>query len=105
MLAVGLSPALTSSLRELAVHLPSLKREIADGLLKIPSLSLIQQPFRHSTTLSGLKPPDSQSVVIGLKTIGGFNFEGHSLLQFGSFHFEGHSLLQFVRTACRGPQA
>ena len=46
MMAVGLSPALTSSLRELALHLPSLKREIADGLLKILSLILMQQPFR-----------------------------------------------------------
>ena len=90
MLAVGLSPALTSSLRELAVHLPSLKREIADGLLKILSLILMQQPFRHpgtpkhliSATPSGLEPPDSQSVVLGLKTLGSFDFEGHSLLQF-----------------------
>ena len=47
MMAVGLSPALTSSLRELALHLPSLKREIADGLLKILSLILMQQPFRY----------------------------------------------------------
>ena len=28
------------------------------------------------------EPPDSQSVVLGLKTLGSFDFEGHSLLQF-----------------------
>merc|ERR1719228_2677072 len=90
MMAVGLSPALTSSLRELALHLPSLKREIADGLLKILSLILMQQPFRHpgtprhliSTAPTSGEPPDSQSVVLGLKTLGTFDFEGHSLLQF-----------------------
>eukprot|EP00092_Neocalanus_flemingeri_P019853 GFUD01021504.1.p1 GENE.GFUD01021504.1~~GFUD01021504.1.p1 ORF type:complete len:2235 (+),score=707.01 GFUD01021504.1:192-6707(+) len=90
MMAVGLSPALTSSLRELATYLPSLKREIADGLLKILSLILMQQPFRHPGTpkhlmppgAGGLDPPDSQSVVLGLNTLGSFDFEGHSLLQF-----------------------
>lgn len=29
-----------------------------------------------------LEPPDSQSVVLGLRTLGSFDFEGHSLLQF-----------------------
>ena len=90
MLTAGLSLALTSSLRELAHHLPSLKREIADGLLKILSVILMQQPFRHpgtpkhlvSQTSPGLEVPDSQSVVLALKTLGSFDFEGHSLLQF-----------------------
>ena len=91
MLAAGLSPALTSSLRELATHLPALKREIADGLLRILSMILMQQPFRHPGTPkqlmsgaagAGLEPPDSQSVVLALATLGSFDFEGHSLLQF-----------------------
>ena len=92
MLTAGLSPALTSSLRELAMFLPSLKKEIADGLLGILSVILMQQPFRHPGTPKhlvssggagvGLEPPDSQSVVLALKTLGSFDFEGHSLLQF-----------------------
>lgn len=90
MLTAGLSPALTSSLRELATYLPALKKDIADGLLKILSVILMQQPFRHPGTpkhlVSGggaaLEPPDSQSVVLALKTLGTFDFEGQSLLQF-----------------------
>ena len=90
ILTAGLSPALTSSLRELAMYLPTMKREIADGLLRILSVILMQQPFRHPGTpkhlVSGsgvvMEPPDSQSVVLALKTLGSFDFEGHSLLQF-----------------------
>ena len=90
MLTAGLSPALTSSLRELAMYLPALKKDIADGLLKILSVILMQQPFRHPGTpkhlVSGvgasMEPPDSQSVVLALKTLGTFDFEGQSLLQF-----------------------
>jgi FKBP12-rapamycin complex-associated protein len=102
----GLSPALTAALRELSINIPALKKEIADGLLKILSVILMQQPFRHpgtpkhliaaatgggGTSASGgaagggqllLEPPDSQSVVLGLRTLGSFDFEGHSLLQF-----------------------
>lgn len=33
MLATGLSPALTTALRELAVTVPALKRNISDGML------------------------------------------------------------------------
>merc|ERR1719186_894358 len=50
----------------------------------------MQQPFRHpgtpkhliTATPPGVDPPDSQSVVLGLRTLGSFDFEGHSLLQF-----------------------
>ena len=91
----------------MSINIPALKKEIADGLLKILSLILMQQPFRHPGTPkhlivaatgggggtggggSGagggqlmLEPPDSQSVVLGLRTLGSFDFEGHSLLQF-----------------------
>ena len=90
MLTAGLSPALTSSLRELATYLPALKKDIADGLLKILSVILMQQPYRRPGTpkhlVSGggaaIEPPDSQSVVLALKTLGTFDFEGQSLLQF-----------------------
>merc|ERR1719341_2396332 len=90
MLTAGLSPALTSSLRELATYLPALKKDIADGLLKILSVILMQQPYRrpgtpkHLVSAGGaaIEPPDSQSVVLALKTLGTFDFEGQSLLQF-----------------------
>lgn len=90
MLTAGLSQALTASLRELATYLPALKRDIADGLLGILSLTLMQQPFRHPGTpkhlvtgsVASVEPPDSQSVVLALKTLGSFDFEGHSLLIF-----------------------
>ena len=90
MLAVGLSPAVTAALKELSLNIPSLKKEISDGLLKILSLILMQQPFRHPGTPkhrivpppANLEPPDSQTVVLGLRTLGSFDFEGHSLLTF-----------------------
>lgn len=47
MLNVGLSPALTTALYELAIHIPSFKKDIAEGLLKILSVILMQQQFRH----------------------------------------------------------
>ena len=46
MLSVGLSPSLTTALYELAAHIPAFKKDIAEGLLKILSLILMQQPFR-----------------------------------------------------------
>lgn len=47
MLATGLSPALTTALREIQIQIPSLKKEINDGLLKILSQILMNQPWRH----------------------------------------------------------
>ena len=35
-----------------------------------------------SQSSPGIEVPDSQSVVLALKTLGSFDFEGHSLLQF-----------------------
>ena len=100
MLSVGLSPSLTVALHELAVSVPSFKKDIAEGLLKILSQILMQQPFRHPGTPKRLispshllggasngvsslpEIPDTASVVLGLRTLGSFDFEGHSLLQF-----------------------
>lgn len=104
MLSTGLSPALTTALYKLAKYIPAFKKEIAEGLLKILSLILMQQPFRHPGTpkhllspshkgLAGFPqpsnnhgvggdPPDTASIVLGLRTLGTFDFEGHSLLQF-----------------------
>merc|ERR1719369_2155678 len=76
---------------------------------------LMQQPFRHPGTPKqlmsqgggGLDPPDSQSVVLGLKTLGSFDFEGHSLLQFVRhcadtyLHSEEKEIrLEAVKTCC-----
>jgi FKBP12-rapamycin complex-associated protein len=111
MLSVGLSPALTTALHELAHYIPAFQSRIADGLLKILSVILMQQSLRHpgmpkrlllniaplgptSSSSSGSSAPpmsqsgllgdahDTQIIVLGLRTLGSFNFEGHSLLQF-----------------------
>jgi len=47
MLATGLSPALTTALREIQIQIPSLKKDINEGLLKILSQILMNQPWRH----------------------------------------------------------
>lgn len=124
MLGVGLSPSLTTALYELATNIPAFKKDIAEGLLKILSLILMQQPFRHPGTprqymspvhslTSGVgsgggesTPPDSASVVLALRTLGGFDFEGHSLLQFvrhcaeNYLHSEDKLGKQFLNKIC-----
>ncbi|XP_050412148.1 serine/threonine-protein kinase mTOR [Patella vulgata] len=96
MLATGLSPALTAALRDLAMQIPQLKKEIQDGLLKNLSLILMGRPLKHpgaprtptSTlppTASGAILPESHDVTgitLALRTLGSFDFEGHSLTQF-----------------------
>ena len=105
MLSTGLSPALTTALYKLALYIPAFKKEIAEGLLKILSQILMQQPYRHPGTPKHLISPssahhsktmnnlalsshgnselaDTASIVLGLRTLGTFDFEGHSLLQF-----------------------
>ena len=91
MLSVGLSSSLTTALHKLAVYIPAFKKEIADGLLKILSVILMRQPFRHPGTpkrllspapqpqqqLAGLDAaPDVPFIVLGLRTLGTFDFEG-----------------------------
>jgi FKBP12-rapamycin complex-associated protein len=100
MLGAGLTPALTTALHELAFNIPTFRGEIAEGLLRILSLILMQQTFAHPGTpkkllspsqlgqaLSGNsslppEPPETFAVVLGLKTLGTFDFESHSLLRF-----------------------
>ncbi len=60
MLSVGLSSSLTTALHELALYIPAFKREIADGLLKILSVILMRQPFRHPGTPKRLLSPVAQ---------------------------------------------
>ncbi|XP_071482072.1 serine/threonine-protein kinase mTOR-like [Diadema antillarum] len=96
MLAVGLSPALTAALHDLAQQIPQLKKDIQDGLLKMLSLVLMHKPLRHPGTPRALMSPAGQtgtalaspdsgditSTVLALRTLGTFDFEGHSLTQF-----------------------
>ncbi|GFN76929.1 mechanistic target of rapamycin (serine/threonine kinase) [Plakobranchus ocellatus] len=92
MLATGLSPALTAALRELAIQIPQLKKDIQDGLLKNLSMILMGQPLRHpgaQTIPAPLipappinDPSDVTNVTLALRTLGSFDFEGHSLTQF-----------------------
>ena len=95
MLSVGLSPSLTTALHQLAIYIPTFKGQIAEGLLKILSEILMKQPFRHPGTPKRLlspshlqmmpaasELPDTSAVVLGLRTLGTFDFDGHSLLQF-----------------------
>ncbi|XP_072945210.1 serine/threonine-protein kinase mTOR [Epargyreus clarus] len=92
--ATGLSPSLTVCLKELSVNLPSLKGEISEGLLNMLSLVLRNKPFLHPgvprsleqqmTNMSlVIEPQDSSNIVLALRTLGTFKFEGqHSLLTF-----------------------
>lgn len=50
ILATGLSPGLTTALRELATSVPVLKRDISQGLLKMLSQVLMHEPLRHPGT-------------------------------------------------------
>lgn len=93
MLSTGLTPSLTICLRDLAMNIPELKRDISEGLLRMLSQILMHKPLRHPgmprhlstnviiiTNLSDSQ--DVSSIVLALRTLGTFNFDGQSLLQF-----------------------
>lgn len=106
MLVTGLSPALTTALREIQLQIPALKREINDGLLKILSQTLMNQPWRHpgmpkniilppsstggGSTLGSMAaglssssdPTDTYNIVLALETLAKFDVDGNSLIQF-----------------------
>lgn len=94
MLATGLSPSLTICLKELSNNLPTLRPEISEGLLNMLSLVLRNKPFLHPGVPRSLEqqmsnmnvvfePQDTASIVLALRTLGTFHFEGeHSLLTF-----------------------
>ncbi|CAH1772250.1 unnamed protein product [Owenia fusiformis] len=122
MLAVGLSPALTAALRDLATQIPQLKKDIQDGLLKMLSLVLMGRPLRHpgapkvttpalpasSSSVNLAEAQDVMGITLALRTLGSFDFEGHSLTQFVR-HCAEHFLssehkdirLEAVRTCSR----
>ena len=95
MFSTGLTPGLTICLRELAENIPNVKREVSDLLLKMLSQVLLNKPQlqlgtpKHNITasLAALtvtteSQPDTATIVLALRTLGTFHFEGHSLLPF-----------------------
>lgn len=94
MFATGLSPSLTICLQELSQNVPTLRKEISEGLLNMLSLVLRNKPFLHPGLPRNLEQQmnnmsfiielqDTASIVLALKTLGTFKFEGeHSLLTF-----------------------
>ncbi|ESO95689.1 hypothetical protein LOTGIDRAFT_214800 [Lottia gigantea] len=98
MLATGLSPALTAALRDIAKQIPQLKKEIQDGLLKSLSMILMGRSLKHpgapKTPASPLPPTGNISILTESHDVTGITL---ALRTLGSFDFEGHSLTQFVR--------
>jgi FKBP12-rapamycin complex-associated protein len=116
MLATGLSPALTTALREIQLQIPSLKKEINEGLLKILSQILMNQPYRHPgmpknnllQTFSGTSSMSSSSTtgaVYGGVSSGSYG-SGDSadsanvvlaLETLAKFDVDSNSVIQFVK--------
>lgn len=95
MFSTGLTPGLTICLRELAENIPNVKREVSDLLLKMLSQVLLNKPQiqlgtpKHNITekfaaltVTTETQPDTATIVLALRTLGTFHFEGHSLLPF-----------------------
>ncbi|CAL1276558.1 unnamed protein product [Larinioides sclopetarius] len=122
MMATGLSPALTASLRELASQIPQLKKDIQEGLLKMLSVVLMRRSLRHpgmpkhlanQVASSGLHQnlldvSDVASITLALKTLGSFDFQGRSLMLFVRYCAENYLSsevkeirLEAVRTCCK----
>ncbi|CAG8540856.1 14593_t:CDS:10, partial [Acaulospora colombiana] len=95
MFACGLSEPLCQALMELAECIPPLLTNIQERLLNILSFTLSGQQFRPpgspaseghdirrhlGNQMSELK--DSDTIVLALRTLGSFNFEGHILNEF-----------------------
>lgn len=95
MFATGLSPSLTICLNELSHKLPSLKGEISEGLLNMLSHVLRNKPFLHPGVPRSLEQQSNMSLVIELQDTANIVL---ALRTLGTFQFEGqHSLLTFVR--------
>ncbi|VVC87256.1 unnamed protein product [Leptidea sinapis] len=94
MFATGLSAPLTICLKELSQNLPSLRAEISEGLLNMLSLVLRSKHFLHPGVPRSLEQQmnnmslvvelqDTATIVLALRTLGTFNFDGqHNLLMF-----------------------
>ncbi|XP_026495613.1 serine/threonine-protein kinase mTOR [Vanessa tameamea] len=95
MFATGLSPSLTICLKELSQNLPTLKGEISEGLLNMLSQVLRNKPFLHPGVPRNLEQQSNMSLVIELQDTANIVL---ALRTLGTFQFEGqHSLLTFVR--------
>lgn len=89
MLATGLSPSLTTALREIQKQIPNLKKDINDGLLKILSQILMNQPWRHPGMPKSLPftlnhDYDNAAVVLALETLAKFDVDGKKFTIFES---------------------
>lgn len=89
MYSTGLSSSLTICLREVAENIPTLKRDISEGLIRMLSNVLMTKPIsqmgtpKHGPIVSQITAltiadtqPDTATIVLALKTLGTFNFEG-----------------------------
>ena len=91
MLSVGLSPALTACLSDLARECTQLKKNIQDGLMKILSQILRSRSSRSTQPKSSSQPAtpagtalstdlaETSYIVLALRTLGSFDFDGHQL--------------------------
>lgn len=95
MFATGLSPSLVVCMRETSENIPCIKKDISEGLIKMLNCVLMSKPLSHIGTpkhgaiaaqIAALTVADTHSdtqiIVLALKTLGTFNFEGQSLLPF-----------------------
>ncbi|KAG1660885.1 Serine/threonine-protein kinase mTOR [Nymphon striatum] len=92
----SVNPALTAALQEIAKEIPDLKWDIQEGLLRMLSCILRNQPLRHPgmpkhlAMNQSVPPPlqiliennDVHGISLALQTLGNFDFQGHSLMQF-----------------------
>ncbi|KAM7310690.1 serine/threonine-protein kinase mTOR [Ixodes scapularis] len=114
MLNTGFSPALTAALQEVSVRIPSLKRDIQDGLLKMLSCILMQRPLKHPGIPKHMQvaqqtpeTTDVATISLALKTLGSFDFQGRTLTNFvrhcaDTYLTSEHKeiRLEAVRTCC-----
>lgn len=118
MLSSGLTASLTICLRELARKVPQHKEKISLGLLKSLSHILLNKPLLHpgmprhlSGTVMAVGSPeiaDTEIIVLALKTLATFDFEGQRLLPFVQrcahyflIHERNEVRLEAVKTTCR----
>lgn len=92
MFSGGLTEPLRQALVDLSTHIPSLLSIVQDRLLNLLSLILCDQPYRapgapirNQVNVVSLKETlgndalNDALIILALKTLGSFNFRGHSL--------------------------
>jgi len=97
MLNVGLSHPLTAALRDLANIMPSCKKIIQDGVLNILSLILMQRPVGHpGMPKSNMIVPSPAGAAHAAITEDEINYTTLALRTLGTFDFKGHTLTHFI---------